>query len=71
MTEAKRGTERSSPVLAVVDVETLSGVHALKHASFDCLSGEIHGLVGENAPAKARSCVFWLVCSGQTPGIFE
>ncbi len=53
------GTERALeadtavPVLAVLDVDkSFPGVHALKQVSFDCLSGEIHGLVGENGAGK-------------------
>lgn len=41
-------------VLAVDDVnKSFPGVRALKHVSFDCLSSEIHGLVGENGAGKS------------------
>src|SRR5260370_3487841 len=54
MTEAEGGPERNDPVLAVVDIDkSFPGVHALKHASFDCRPGEIHGLVGENGAGKS------------------
>src|SRR5258707_1545175 len=54
MTEAEGGPERNDPVLAVVDIDkSFPGVHALKHATFDCLPGEIHGLVGENGAGKS------------------
>jgi ABC-type sugar transport system ATPase subunit len=52
-TESVLEADTSVPVLAVLDVDkSFPGVHALKHVSFDCLSGEIHGLVGENGAGK-------------------
>jgi ribose transport system ATP-binding protein len=43
----------TSPVLAVREVEkAFPGVRALKHVSFDCRAGEVHGLVGENGAGK-------------------
>ena len=54
MTGAEQGTERSGPVLALIDInKSFPGVRALKHANFDCLPGEIHGLVGENGAGKS------------------
>src|ERR1700746_1239618 len=41
-------------VLAVGDVnKSFPGVQALRDVSFDCLSGEVHGLVGENGAGKS------------------
>ncbi len=41
-------------VLSVSGVEKrFPGVHALRQVSFDCRSGEIHGLVGENGAGKS------------------
>jgi ribose transport system ATP-binding protein len=46
--------ERPVPVLAVTDVEkSFPGVRALVKVSFECLAGEIHGLVGENGAGKS------------------
>jgi ribose transport system ATP-binding protein len=40
--------------LAVGEVnKSFPGVQALRNVSFDCLSGEIHGLVGENGAGKS------------------
>ena len=51
--EAAAESDRSVPVLAILDVDkSFPGVHALKHASFDCRPGEVHGLVGENGAGK-------------------
>ena len=36
-----------------VSTSAFPGVHALKQVSFDCRSGEIHGLVGENGAGKS------------------
>jgi ribose transport system ATP-binding protein len=46
--------EEALPVLAVGDVnKSFPGVQALRNVSFDCLSGEVHGLVGENGAGKS------------------
>jgi ribose transport system ATP-binding protein len=46
--------EGALPVLAVGEVnKSFPGVQALRNVSFDCLSGEIHGLVGENGAGKS------------------
>jgi ribose transport system ATP-binding protein len=46
--------EVALPVLAVGDVnKSFPGVQALRNVSFDCLSGEVHGLVGENGAGKS------------------
>jgi ribose transport system ATP-binding protein len=46
--------EEALPVLAVGDVDkSFPGVQALRNVSFDCLSGEVHGLVGENGAGKS------------------
>jgi ribose transport system ATP-binding protein len=46
--------EGALSVLAVRDVnKSFPGVQALRNVSFDCLSGEIHGLVGENGAGKS------------------
>jgi ribose transport system ATP-binding protein len=46
--------EGAVPVLAVGEVnKSFPGVQALRNVSFDCLSGEIHGLVGENGAGKS------------------
>jgi ribose transport system ATP-binding protein len=46
--------ESPVPVLAVTDVEkSFPGVRALVKVSFECLAGEIHGLVGENGAGKS------------------
>jgi ribose transport system ATP-binding protein len=46
--------EGALPVLAVGDVnKAFPGVQALRNVSFDCLSGEVHGLVGENGAGKS------------------
>jgi ABC-type sugar transport system ATPase subunit/ribose/xylose/arabinose/galactoside ABC-type transport system permease subunit len=46
--------ESAVSVLAVRDIEkSFPGVQALRKVSFDCLSGEIHGLVGENGAGKS------------------
>ena len=47
-------TEGDRAVLSVSGVDKrFPGVHALKQVSFDCRSGEIHGLVGENGAGKS------------------
>jgi ribose transport system ATP-binding protein len=46
--------ESAVSVLAVLDInKSFPGVQALRSVSFDCLSGEIHGLVGENGAGKS------------------
>lgn len=46
--------EGARSVLAVHDVnKSFPGVQALRNVWFDCLSGEIHGLVGENGAGKS------------------
>src|SRR6201984_3358482 len=46
--------EEALPALAVGDVnKSFPGVQALRNVSFDCLSGEVHGLVGENGAGKS------------------
>jgi ribose transport system ATP-binding protein len=46
--------EEGSSVLVVRDInKSFPGVQALRNASFECLAGEIHGLVGENGAGKS------------------
>jgi ribose transport system ATP-binding protein len=54
MTDAGGATAGDQAVLSVSGVDKrFPGVHALKQVSFDCRSGEIHGLVGENGAGKS------------------
>ena len=54
MTDRRGATAGDPVVLSVSGVDKrFPGVHALKQVSFDCRSGEIHGLVGENGAGKS------------------
>jgi ribose transport system ATP-binding protein len=54
MTDPGGATSGDQAVLSVSGVDKrFPGVHALKQVSFDCRSGEIHGLVGENGAGKS------------------
>jgi ribose transport system ATP-binding protein len=54
MTDSGGVTAGDQTVLSVSGVDKrFPGVHALKRVSFDCRSGEIHGLVGENGAGKS------------------
>jgi ribose transport system ATP-binding protein len=51
--EQTTAEQQSVPVLAVLDIDkSFPGIQALKRVSFDCWTGEIHGLVGENGAGK-------------------
>jgi ribose transport system ATP-binding protein len=54
MTDSGGATAGDQAVLSVSGVDKrFPGVHELKQVSFDCRSGEIHGLVGENGAGKS------------------
>src|SRR5258708_12589899 len=54
MTDSGGATTGDQAVLSVSGIDkTFAGVEARKQVSFDCRSGEIHGLVGENGAGKS------------------